>query len=340
MAVVSEISTKKATASERPPVETQATPEIGTASHRTGLGRGATGGGEEIHADKTEALGGGCASNKADRPIKNVASLDTLGVTGVVAFFESLGLGTYTDHIRHREKKAPTFCDGEGEGGDDRGGGGGGSGKARMLQGVDGAELARIATAADPDAELQHIGVSARLHRVKILVALGVRTAAAASVAIKKRAVESTQGAESAENRSLLTGKHCEESILTLSLSRKGRVRTEQAERAVPGAPPSEKITPVVGNTALYMVQSIRREQEVMGEILRSVTAPTQVVVEQTTTKTAVERRMAGTGDGRGLMSVPLRLLPELEEAFSAQVRLSSQVKEHTHITHNSYLPP
>ena len=301
----------------------------------------------------------------------SISSLDTLGVTGVAAFFDSLGLGAYTNQIRRR-KKSLTTCDGEG------GGGGGGESPGSMA-GIDGAELARIAHASDPDAELLEMGVSARLHRVKLLVALGVRPAGAV-------------------DKTVAPPRDADADLASVSC-----------------APPT---TPIAAKAALFMVQSIRREQEAMDEALRSV-AQVQAVVDPLNTEewsrfvgreeeeekggsygqggvtgmvvgsgdndesqkkessvgsgnhspvacksewagtspasglvtntggnirpidggrvldgvqsavvVAERRRTAASAGEGGLVSMPLRLLPELEQALSAQVRLSSQVKK------------
>eukprot|EP00903_Cladosiphon_okamuranus_P005612 g5581.t3 len=75
---------------------------------------------------------------------EGLAQVEALGMVGVRAVFDSLGLGGCTNRLRASNG------------------------------GIDGAELARIARASDPDAELLAAGVSARLHRVKLLSALGV----------------------------------------------------------------------------------------------------------------------------------------------------------------------
>lgn len=75
-----------------------------------------------------------------------LAQVEALGKVGVRAFFDFLGLGGCTNRLRESN------------------------------DGIDGAELARIARAPNPDAELLAAGVSSRLHRVKLLSALGVST--------------------------------------------------------------------------------------------------------------------------------------------------------------------
>ena len=84
------------------------------------------------------------AAAAASVAFDGLAQVEALGVVGVRAFFDSLGLGAYSDRLR---------------------------------EGLDGAELARLTRAPDPDAELAAAGVSARLHRVKLLSALGVGAA-------------------------------------------------------------------------------------------------------------------------------------------------------------------
>ena len=350
-----------------------------------GFGKGAK---IEIHASRDEAR----RSALKEKGPPSIASLDALGVTGVAAFFDSLGLGAYTSRIRGR-KQSPTACDGDGSGG--RSGGGGESPGSNMVVGIDGAELARIASASDPDTELLDIGVSARLHRVKLLTALGVRPAGG-----------------TAREKTVAPGRDAGPAVLDIGNS-------------VSCAPP---VTPVAGKTALFMVQSIRREQEAMEAALRKVTQGVNTVVDPPATKRwsrhvgkeeeeeeeqeeeggshgqgDVTALVAGSGDNGsqkniessfgsskhstfpaacraqqtgtppaasglvttggdlrpridgervlldglqtaaaavvterkrttgvsagGIVSVPLRLLPELEEAFSAQARLSSQVK-------------
>lgn len=91
---------------------------------------------------EAEAKTGAAAGTPAG--LEGLAEVEALGDVGVRAFFDSLGLGACTNRLR------------EGNGG------------------IDGAELARIARSPNPDAELLAAGVSARLHRVKVLSALGV----------------------------------------------------------------------------------------------------------------------------------------------------------------------
>lgn len=84
------------------------------------------------------------AAAEASAVSDGLAQVEALGVVGVRAFFDSLGLGACTNRLRESSG------------------------------GIDGTELARIARAPNPDAELLTAGVSARLHRIKLLSALGV----------------------------------------------------------------------------------------------------------------------------------------------------------------------
>ncbi len=199
-----------------------------------------------------------------------LAQVEALGAVGVRAFFDSLGLGACSDRLR---------------------------------ESLDGAELARIARAPDPNAELLAAGVSARLHRVKLLSALGV----------------GVPGGGSAEPPALM-------------MDGGGAGGNERA--------------PVAVVAALHMVRRLRREQGVVADALcRSCgTAPSRIpaesgreVQENGPTRSGCARGgvggggkevagagvLAATGKGAHLVSA---VLPELEDALSAQVRLSSQV--------------
>lgn len=209
------------------------------------------------------------------------AQVEALGVVGVRAFFESLGLGTCTNRLRE------------------------------SIGGIDGAELARIARASDPDAELLAAGVSARLHRVKLLSALGV------SGEVTGVAVPST---------------------------------SPVLEKNIPsgGGGGGGGLARVAAVAALHMVRRLRKEQGFVAGVLctRSGSTPNRSRVElgqelppRADDKDAWDacggiasggpKETGGTGAAaprsEGMCFVSL-MLPELEEVLSTQLTLSSQV--------------
>ena len=88
----------------------------------------------------------------------NLSVLETLGPAGVDAFFYFLGLGACTQRLRLRQSSSARED----------------SLETRARRGLDGADLARIILAQDPDAELLAVGVDARLHRVKVMAAFEI----------------------------------------------------------------------------------------------------------------------------------------------------------------------
>lgn len=106
------------------------------------------------------------SSSFAPRAAPGVATLKDLGAEGVRAFFDSLGLAGCADVIRRALGPIAGHAQADGE--------------PSAKTDLDGVGLARIAGAADTNAELLALGVRARLHRIKILTALGLSRASSA----------------------------------------------------------------------------------------------------------------------------------------------------------------
>lgn len=200
-----------------------------------------------------------------------LAEVEALGVVGVRAFFDSLGLGACANRLR------------------ESGGG------------IDGAELARIARSHNPDAELLGAGVSARLHRVKLLSALGVGTRVAGVT------VPSTPP------------------------SLDERVRGDDG-----GGGGLARVTAIA---ALHMVRQLRKEQDVVADVLcksSGVTPNRSRVDLGQELPPRVEDRLGGGASSDSKETVGTRagasfvslVLPEIEEVLSTQLQLSSQVGE------------
>ncbi|CAN0032928.1 unnamed protein product, partial [Scytosiphon promiscuus] len=176
----------------------------------------------------------------------NLAQLEALGVVGVRAFLESLGLGAYADRLP-----------------------------------------------VNPDAELRSAGVSARLHRVKLMSALGVSVGpGVAPIAATSRVLPSSSALDAA----------------TYTPARDG------------GCEGSAAATPIATIAALQMVRQLRRELmpresehglSVGGE--SGFDGPARTVATP-----AIAR-----DEGASLVPV---LLPELEKVLSTQLHLQSQV--------------
>lgn len=215
-----------------------------------------------------------------------LGQVEALGVVGVRAFFDSLGLGSCTNRLRESSG------------------------------GIDGDKLARIARAPDPDAELLAAGVKARLHRVKILSALGV------GVGITGGAVPSLPS--------------------TL-------------DEDVPGGGGGGGLAHVTAIAALHMVRQLRKEQGVVADVLLCRSSggatqnPSRVGLGQELPPRAegddLRSHKAAWDSSGGAIGAPKvtvgtgtaartseevsfmsLVLPELEEVLSTQVRLSSQV--------------
>lgn len=94
----------------------------------------------------------------------DIQALENLGPTGVRALLDPLRLGAGAYGLYRRPGHA---VDGIVQAGGDEI-------KAHESGGINATDLARIVRSSDPNAELLAIGVGARLHRVRILSALGV----------------------------------------------------------------------------------------------------------------------------------------------------------------------
>lgn len=241
---------------------------------------------------RNEVLGNGAtaaaavAPAPAPLPPDSLAQLEALGAVGVRAFFDYLGLGGCADRLR-------------------RGGGGDGA--------IDGARLARIARASDPDAELLTAGVSARLHRVKLLSVLGIgHGAMMASEEVVGVLDKGELGSESASSGNPVGGVPCGERWGGGGGNGGGGGGT----------------SPVAAMAALHMVRQLRRELLPAAES----TGPTDYGHGATDPRGTgggeeemLDNRTAARSERESLVS---ELIPELEEVLSAQLQISTQVRD------------
>ncbi|CAM9314335.1 unnamed protein product [Ectocarpus fasciculatus] len=230
-------------------------------------------------------------------PPDSLAQLEALGAVGVRAFFDYLGLGGCADRLR--------------------GGDAGSSGA------IDGARLAGIARASDPDAELLAAGVCARLHRVKLLSILGIgHGATTASEEVVGVLDEGELASASASSGNAVGGVPCGERCGGSGGSGGGGG----------GSGGGGGASPVAAMAALQMVRQLRRELLPSAES----TGPTDYNGNGATDprgtgggKTEMlENRAAARGERESLVS---ELIPELEEVLSAQLRLSTQMQKSRH---------
>ncbi|CAN0059978.1 unnamed protein product, partial [Ectocarpus sp. 4 AP-2014] len=234
---------------------------------------------EVLGHDETAAA---AATAPAPLPLDSLAQVEALGTVSVRAFFDYLGLGGCADRLR--------------------GGGGGGDGA------IDGARLAKIARASDPDAELLAAGVCARLHRVKLLSVLGIGHGATTG---SEEVAGVLDRGELASASASVGGVPCGE-----------RCRGSGCGGGCGGAPP------VAAMAALHMVRQLRRELLPAAES----TGPTDYGHGATDPRGAsggetekLENRTAARSARESLVS---ELIPELEQVLSEQLRLSTQMHE------------
>lgn len=232
---------------------------------------------EVLGHDETAAA---VAPAPAPLPPDSLAQVEALGAVGVRAFFDYLGLGGCADRLRS--------------------GGGGGDGA------IDGAWLARIVRASDPDAELLAAGVCARLHRVKLLSVLGIGNGA--TTASEEEVGVLDKGEMASAPASSGNGVPCD-------------------ERCGSGGG-GGGASPVATMAVLHMVRQLRRELLPAAES----TGPTDYAHDATDPDPRgpgggetemLESRTAARSERESLVS---ELIPELEEALSTQLLLSTQV--------------
>ncbi|CAM9103253.1 unnamed protein product [Pylaiella littoralis] len=230
-----------------------------------------------------------------------LAQLESLGVVGVWAFFDSLGLGACSDYLRRRQP-----------GGRDGDSSSGGS--------IDGTKLSRIARAPNPDAELLAAGVSARLHRVKLLSALGVGVGAVVAPGVAGSAERAPPPPPPPQQQP---------QPQPPSVTRDENASSSGRDGAA---------TPVVAMAALHMVRMLRRQQDLVAGALLS---KAEIFNPKDYLRVGVVRCGGGDGGGGGATEAvqtgatdpsggaflaPSLMLPELENVLSAQMRLSRQV--------------
>ncbi|CAM9929921.1 unnamed protein product [Ectocarpus sp. 12 AP-2014] len=236
---------------------------------------------EVLGHDETAAA---VAPAPAPLPPDSLAQVEALGAVGVRAFLNYLGLGGCADRLRG-------------------GGGGGGDGA------IDGARLAKIARASDPDAELLAAGVCARLHRVKLLSVLGIGHGATTA---SEEVAGVLDGGELASASASVCGVPCGE-------------RSRGSGCCCGGGGGA---SPVAAMATLHMVRQLRRELLPAAES----TGPTDYGHEAADPRGAgggemekLENRTAARSDRESLVA---ELIPELEQVLSEQLRLSTQMHE------------
>lgn len=260
-----------------------------------------------------------------------VARIENLGVEGVRAFFDSLGLGACADRLRRRTAALPHEHDARERHHNGRG----------SDTGIDGLELARIMQAEDAGEELFAAGVSARLHRIKVMNALDIRNP---SKGVTVPAHEGRQKIARAESegalmvlRSRIAGEHVTASA-TVFLAR----RLLREQETMSGA--LRKLRCRVGNSDGCKANEIRADQGVAepGELVQERTSicfsgcnrlqRDSGEIEPADKANAQKLRGRGENVGGGVQeatgSVPLSVLVELEEAVLGQMNLTGQVKK------------
>lgn len=252
--------------------------------------------------------------------------VETLGAEAVRTFFDSLGLGACTGWLcrRPRSTSEDDGHDGKVEQGTD------GTWK------VDGIELARIMRAEDSDAELLAIGVNSRLHRIKIMMALGIK--------------KDKDGRHAANRSSIAEPRIADTAILHMVR----RLRREQLalsdtlkrlQRFVENIPAGHELGEV--RSAWRGVDALAGGCEERRRVFTartnfdvSIGSPAQsssaheykhrITKEDGKVPMDVSRQDGGVeaSDGQEMpSSAPALLLPELQEAVSAQEMISRQVQ-------------
>lgn len=291
-----------------------------TCRQEGGRGGGGERGAAEVAPEKQSEAAAAAAA---------VAHINTLGIEGVRTFFDSLGLGACADRLRRRSPLLHE--DDERKRRDNGSGNHARHGQGSDAAGIDGIELARIMQAEDAGEELLAVGVSARLHRIKIMNALDIRNLSKeATLAASQEAQQNTAYAESAGESMIL---------------RSGTA--------------GERVT---ATAAVFLARRLLREQEAMSNALRKLryrvensdgcrtkedeagqgAAESRGVVQERTrscfaawndSADKANEGLRGWDDkvGRGVReatcSVPLSVLVELEEAVLGQTNLADQVQ-------------
>lgn len=258
---------------------------------------------EERNTDDRTAVGAATAP-----AAEELSVLETLGPMGVKAFFDSLGLGAYAERLRIRQPSEEREMESSTE--------------LQSERGLNGSDLAKIARAPDPDAELLAIGVTARLHRVKVMTALGIKASG------DRLGVECSP---------------CRDGKASCRL-RNNKLLNDALEKGRPA---------VTAAVAMHMVHRIRQDQEAIVKAFRGLTTskrtskleslvntmPKQanhdgfggeadarkyehVNVDRGSGDASTTRTVSGPVGECEVFSVPLQLLPELEEALNISCRV------------------
>ena len=254
-------------------------------------------------------------SNK-DGVAANLSVLETLGPAGVDAFFDFLGLGACTQRLRLRQSSSARED----------------SLETRARRGLDGADLARIILAQDPDTELLAVGVDARLHRVKVMAAFGINvTGIPGSGSLPSRR-------EKDLSRPL---NYPPEIAAPITMQMIRRLRRDQ----IATVDAFRRFQKLQRTRDLRSVGVVRQscggdESDGSASFQKSVELSPVLMDENAGAIARLEdadgvfgdasmaREASNSGRKVGGFSVPLQFLSELEKAVSAQEKISRQVKE------------
>lgn len=266
---------------------------------------------EERKTDDRTAVGEATAPAAAE-----LSALETLGPTGVKAFFDSLGLGAYAERLRiqpSEERKMESRTEHQSE------------------RGLYGSDLAKIARAPDPDAELLAVGVTARLHRVKVMAALGIK-ASGHRLGVECAPCRGGKASCRLRNNSLLNdalekGRPAVTSAVSMHMVHRIRQDQEAIVNALRGLTTSKR-TSKLGS----LVNAIPKQANDDGyggevDVQTSVEIPPVLTgehaeVDRASGNASVTRNVSGSVGECEVFSAPLQLLPELEEAFDISCRV------------------
>lgn len=249
-----------------------------------------------------------------------LSALETLGSAGVKAFFDSLGLVAYVEHLRTRQPSEERKMESSTE--------------LKSERGLDGSDLAKIARAPDPDAELLAIGVSARLHRVKVMTALGIK-ASGDRLGVECAPCRDGNASCRIRDNSLLNDaldKSRPAVAASVAMHMVRRIRQDQ--EAIVNA--SRGLTTSKRMSKLGSLVGIHGDGET--EFQTSVEIPPVLTDEHTNVDrasgdTSATKKVLGSLGECEVFSVPLQLLPELEKAFSISCRVRINNKRRPHRT-------
>lgn len=322
----------------------------GNESHNTGVSRSdntSARGSREVEANVSAQV----QTAEKECPAAAVASVEALGVLGVRAFFNSLGLEAYADRLCCPRRNSPSIRkdekvtgvdNGDIDDKDDRG-----KDDATSSAGIEGVHLARIMQAEDPDAEMLAVGVRARLHRIKIMNALGIRHRSEGG-ACGHKVVPNHCSARSGGPTTLVSSAPAIPYVAAVASTQMVQRLIREQEivsdtlrkmRRKPGSSGSDRIAESVcgkGETDFLDVEEKERKSTDDAGCIRRVGAPVEspAISACGVGRANVPEHGRAPVGSKGLVSqsfflASVGLLSELERAVSAQVALTSQVRRY-----------